>query len=58
MAIRLLSHLHYTRSGILHFRIAIPPDLRQHFKTREIYRSLWSASVRDVILRRALLPVG
>jgi hypothetical protein len=40
MAIRLPSHLHRARSGILYFRIAIPPDLRIHFKTREIYRSL------------------
>jgi hypothetical protein len=47
MAIRLPSHLHRARSGILHFRIAIPPDLRQHFTIREIYRSLRTASVRD-----------
>jgi len=47
MAIRLPSHLHRARSGILHFRIAIPPNLRQHFKTREIYRSLRTANVRE-----------
>jgi hypothetical protein len=47
MAIRLPSHLHRARSGILHFRIAIPPDLRQHFNTREIYRSLRTPSVRE-----------
>ncbi|MGJ9419410.1 DUF6538 domain-containing protein [Massilia sp. CMS3.1] len=47
MAIRLPSHLHRARSGILHFRIAIPPDLRIHFKTREIYRSLRTANVRE-----------
>ena len=47
MAIRLPSHLHRARSGILHFRIAIPPDLRVHFKTREIYRSLRTANVRE-----------
>jgi integrase len=47
MAIRLPSHLHRARSGILHFRIAIPPDLQQHFKTREIYRSLRTANVRE-----------
>jgi hypothetical protein len=47
MAIRLPSHLHRAQSGILHFRIAIPPDLRKHFKTREIYRSLRTASVRE-----------
>jgi hypothetical protein len=47
MAIRLPSHLHRARSGILHFRIAIPPDLRIHFKTSEIYRSLRTANVRE-----------
>jgi len=47
MAIRLPSHIHRARSGVLHFRIAIPPDLRQHFVTRELYRSLQTASVRD-----------
>lgn len=47
MAIRLPSHLHRARSGILHFRIAIPLDLRHHFTTREIYRSLRTASVRE-----------
>lgn len=45
MPIKLPSHLHWARSGILHFRIAIPPYLRQHFNTREIYRSLRTASV-------------
>jgi integrase len=47
MAIKVPSHLHRARSGILHFRLAIPPDLRQHFTIREIYRSLRTASVRD-----------
>jgi integrase len=47
MAIRLPSHLHRARSGILHFRIAIPPDLIQHFTIREIYRSLRTASVKE-----------
>ena len=47
MAIRLPSHLHRARSGILHFRIAIPPDLRIHFKTSEIYHSLRTANVRE-----------
>lgn len=31
----------------MHFRIAIPPDLRHHFASREIYRSLRTSSVRD-----------
>lgn len=47
MAIKLPSHLHRSRSGILHFRIAIPADVRHHFASREIYRSLDTASVRD-----------
>jgi integrase len=47
MAFKLPSHLHRARSGILHFRIAIPPDLRPHFTIREIYRSLRTASVRE-----------
>jgi integrase len=46
MAIRLPSHLHRAASGVLHFRIAIPPDLRTHFTIREIYRSLRTSSVR------------
>jgi integrase len=49
MAIKLPSHLHRARSGILHFRIAIPPDLYPHFTTREIYRSLRTASVQEAV---------
>lgn len=49
MAIKLPSHLHRSRSGTLHFRIAIPPDLRHHFASREIYRSLRTASVREAV---------
>lgn len=55
MAIKLPSHLHRSRSGILHFRIAIPPDLRHHFASREIYRSLSTASVRDAALAAQML---
>jgi hypothetical protein len=58
MAIRLPSHLHRARSGILHFRIAIPPDLRQHFNTREIYRSLRTASVREAAQAALTLSQG
>jgi integrase len=47
MAFKLPSHLHRSRSGTLHFRIAIPPDLRQHFTAAEIYRSLRTASVHE-----------
>jgi integrase len=47
MPIKLPSHLHRARSGVLHFRIAVPPDLRLYFTSKEIYRSLRTASVRD-----------
>jgi integrase len=47
MPFKLPSHLHRARSGILHFRIAVPPDVRQYFTIREIYRSLHTASVRE-----------
>lgn len=47
MSYRLPSHLHRSRCGILYFRIAIPADLYCHFTTREIYRSLRTASVRE-----------
>jgi integrase len=49
MAIRLPSNLHRARSGILHFRIAIPPDLRTHFKVSEIHRTLRTASVHEAV---------
>ena len=35
MAIKLPSHLHRSRHGTLHFRIAVPSDLRQHFVFKE-----------------------
>lgn len=54
MAIRLPTHLHRAQSGILHFRIAAPPDLQQHFSIREIYRSLRTANVRDATLAAQL----
>jgi len=50
MAIKLPSHLHRAPSGVLHFRIAIPPDVQQHFRIQEIYRSLRTANVRDAAL--------
>ncbi|WP_371264342.1 DUF6538 domain-containing protein [Nitrosospira sp. Nsp14] len=49
MAFKLPSHLHRSRSGVLHFRLTIPPDLRGHFNRKEIYRSLRTASVRDAV---------
>jgi integrase len=62
MAIKLPSHLHRARSGVLHFRITIPPDLRHHFGTAEIYRSLFTPNVSaaasaaqtlSIVLKRA-----
>jgi hypothetical protein len=50
MPIRLPSHLHPARLGILHFRIAIPPDVQHYFSMREIYHSLGTANVRDAAL--------
>jgi hypothetical protein len=50
MAFKLPSHLHRSQSGILLFRIAIPADIRHHFGTKEIYRSLRTASVRQAEL--------
>lgn len=47
MPIRLPSHLHRNRCGMLHFRIAIPADLRVHFDQAEVYRSLNTAKVVD-----------
>ena len=49
MAIKLQSHLQRSRFGIFHFRITIPLDLHSHFDTKEIYRSLRTASVRDAL---------
>ncbi len=46
MAFKLPSHLRRSRSGVLHFRIAIPSDLQHYFNTNEIYRSLKTVSVR------------
>jgi hypothetical protein len=41
----------------LHFRIAIPPDLRQHFKTRKVYRSLRTASVNQAVTAAQTLSI-
>lgn len=46
MAIKLPSHLHRNRHGVLYFRLTIPSDLRSYFKPREIYRSLGTAHIR------------
>ena len=46
MAFKLPSHMRRARSGNLHFRIAIPQDLRHHFGRKEIYRSLGTPAVK------------
>jgi integrase len=50
MPIRLPSHLHRNRCGILHFRIAIPADLREYFGLAEVYRTLNTARVSEAAL--------
>lgn len=50
MAIKLPSNLSRNRYGVLHFRLAIPFDLRAHFTVKEIYRSLHSASIQAAII--------
>ncbi|MDQ9171920.1 site-specific integrase [Oxalobacteraceae bacterium R-40] len=58
MAFKLPSHLHRSRSGVLHFRIAIPPDVRHHFSTKEIYRSLHTANVREAAIQAQALSTA
>lgn len=58
MPYRLPSHLHRNRCGILHFRIAIPADLRHHFGTAEVYRSLGTAKVTEAALPAQTLALS
>jgi integrase len=58
MPIRLPSHLHRNRCGILYFRIAIPADLRVHFDQAEVYRSLDTAKVLDATLSAQTLALS
>ena len=58
MPIRLPSHLHRNRCGILYFRIAIPADLRVHFGQAEVYRSLDTAKVIDAALSAQTLALS
>lgn len=51
MAIRLSSHLKRNRFGVFYFRRAIPFAIAEHFKQREIYRSLGTCDRRDAIMR-------
>jgi hypothetical protein len=44
MTLKLPSHLHRNRHGVFYFRRAVPADLRGYFPTRELYRSLKTAS--------------
>lgn len=47
MATKLPANLRRNRYGVLYFRIGVPKDLRHHFDTAEIYKSLNTASVRQ-----------
>jgi integrase len=58
MAYRLPAHLHRSRHGTLYFRIAIPADLRHHFATREIYRSLRTPCVREAVQAAQSLSIA
>lgn len=58
MAYRLPSHLHRNRCGILHFRIAIPADLRHHFGMAEVYRTLSTAKVTEAALPAQTLALS
>lgn len=46
MAIKLPANLHRNRFGILYFRIGVPQDLRHHFTSAEIYKSLNTANLK------------
>lgn len=46
MAIKLPANLHRNRFGILYFRIGVPHDLRHHFSSAEIYKSLKTANLK------------
>lgn len=58
MTIKFASNLSRNRYGVLHFRIAIPPDLRNHFKVKEIYRSLHTASIKDAAEQAQTLSIA
>jgi hypothetical protein len=58
MALKFASNLSRNRYGVLHFRLAIPPDLRSHFAVKEIYRSLNTASVKDAALQAQALSMA
>ena len=58
MPYRLPSHLHRNRCGILHFRIAIPADLRHHFSMAEVYRSLSTAKVTEAAIPAQTLALS
>ena len=58
MPYRLPSHLHRNWFGILHFRIAIPADLRHHFGVAEVYRSLSAVKVTEAALPARTLALS
>lgn len=57
MAIKPPSNLHRSRSGILHFRIAIPIDVQYHFTNKEIDCSLRTANVREAACAAQALSI-
>lgn len=58
MAIKIASNLSRNRYGVLHFRLAVPLDLRSHFKVKEIYRSLRTASIKDAVDQAQTLSIA
>lgn len=58
MPVKFSSNLSRNRYGVLYFRLAIPPDLRNHFAVKEIYRSLNTASVKDAALQAQALSMA
>jgi hypothetical protein len=58
MAIRVASSLHRNRYGILYFRMVVPADLQHRFASKEIYRSLRTASIKDATAAAQTLSVA
>lgn len=58
MAIRVASSLHRNRYGILYFRMAVPADLQHRFASKEIYRSLRTASIKDATVAAQTLSIA
>lgn len=58
MAIRIASLLHRNRYGVLYFRMGVPADLQQHFHSKEIYRSLRTASISQATTEAQTLSIA